>query len=274
MALNETKLLNAVGAKAARPASEDEIRAAGAAPGYASPVGLRDVLVVVDDLIPRAPNLVAGANETGFHLRHVNYGRDYSADIIADIAAADAGDGCPSCGRPLRAVRGVETGNIFKLGTHFSEALDATFDTEDGERRPVVMGSYGIGLGRMLACIAEEYNDEYGLCWPVTVAPYSVHIVQMRGCEAVAEELYDDLRQAGIDVLLDDRDERPGVKFNDADLIGVPLRLTVGKRALNQGGVELKLRTEAERELVLLDDVAPTVKKRLDELAAALTPDA
>ena len=262
MELNETKLVNAVGAKNLRPAEEAEIIASGAVPGYASPVGLKNILVVVDDLIPGSPNLVAGANEDGYHFINVNYKRDYKADIVADIAAAQDGDACPNCGAAMRAVRGIEVGNIFKLGTWYSEAVGATFQDADGSEKPVVMGSYGIGSGRLLASIVEEYNDKYGLIMPISVAPYEVHLVELVGAKdesdkvrEIAGQLYNDLREAGLEVLFDDRDESPGVKFNDADLIGVPLRITVGNRALKEGGVEVKLRHQSDKNLVPLDKV-------------------
>ncbi len=254
MEVNETKLANAIGAKELRPARDEEIRATGAEPGYASPVGLKDVLVVVDDMIPQSPNLVAGANEAGYHLLNVNYSRDYEAQIVADIAAAREGDACPNCGHPLRTTRGVEVGNIFKLGTRFSDALGATFLDAEGLKKPVIMGSYGIGIGRLLACITEEHHDESGLTWPISVAPYHVHLVTLavEGTEArrVADDLYTALEADEIEVLYDDRDERPGVKFNDADLIGIPLRVTIGERSLAKGGVELKHRTEKDSEIV------------------------
>jgi len=262
MDLNETKLTNALGAKSLRPAEEEEISASGAVPGYASPVGLKDIIVVVDDLIPGSPNLVAGANEEGYHFKNVNYDRDFTADIVTDIAAARDGDSCPNCGAAMRAVRGIEVGNIFKLGTWYSEAVGATYQDANGEEKPVVMGSYGIGSGRLLASIAEEFNDDYGLILPITVAPYQVHLVELAGkkdqrqrVHDIAEKLYHDLQAEGIEVLFDDRDESPGVKFNDADLIGIPLRLTVGHRALNEGGVEAKLRSESEKSLIPLDQV-------------------
>ncbi|GIX48400.1 MAG: proline--tRNA ligase [Candidatus Tectimicrobiota bacterium] len=248
MELNETKLANAIGATHLRPAREEEIRAIGAEPGYASPVGLelKDVLVVVDDLIPQSPNLVAGANEPGYHLLHTNYGRDYQATLVADITAAQEGDACLKCGAPLRTARGVEVGNIFKLGTRYSEKLGATFLDRDGTEKPIVMGSYGIGSGRLLACIVEEHHDERGICFPITVAPYHVYCVVMSPrapeVEQVAEQLYREAWAQGIEVLLDDRDTTAGVKFNDADLIGLPLRLTVSARSLAAGGVELKHR--------------------------------
>jgi prolyl-tRNA synthetase len=278
MDLNETKLANALGAKALRPAEEDEIRAVGAVPGYASPLGLEEVLTVVDDLIPDTPNLVAGANEEGYHYLNVNYGRDYQAEIITDIAAARDGDACPQCGEPLEAVRGIEVGNIFKLGTWYSEAVGASFQDAEGSEKPVVMGSYGIGSGRLLASIVEEYHDEYGMILPITVAPYEIHLVSLEGgksasgeVKTVADRVYQELREADLEVLYDDRDESPGVKFNDADLIGIPVRLTIGSRSLEKGGVELKLRDEKERQLiqtgVLVERVRDIVKGLYEEIA-------
>jgi prolyl-tRNA synthetase len=268
MELNETKLANAVKAKDLRPAREDEIRAVGAVPGYASPLGLKNILTIVDDALPASPNLVAGANEEGYHLLNTNYGRDYNADLVADLAAADEGAPCPNCGQPVRAVRGVETGNIFKLGTRYSDALGATFLDQDGKAKPVIMGSYGIGVGRLLACIAEEHHDEYGLTWPVTVAPYHVHLVTLPGGEAegAATRLYDELRAAGIEVLFDDRNERPGVKFMDADLIGLPLRITLGEKSLKKGGAELKRRNSKESVITPLDKTVEKVRLEIREL--------
>lgn len=264
--VNETKLANAVGAKDLRPATEAEITAVGAVPGYASPIGLKDVLIVVDDTILSSPNLVAGANETGYHLRNVNYLRDYKADVVTDIAAAQEGDACPQCGAALRAVRGVEIGNIFKLGTRYSKKVNCLFLDQDGEEKPIIMGSYGIGSGRLLACIAEEHHDENGLQWPVTVAPYQVHLIALaeKGREDemanLATNLYHDLLAEGIEVLFDDREEKPGVKFKDADLIGLPLRVTVSPRALEQGGVELKHRNSQQRLIVPLDHAVSVVQ--------------
>lgn len=270
MEVNETKLANAVAARALRPAVEAEIRAVGATPGYASPVGLKDVLVIVDDLVPVAPNLVAGANEEGYHLLNVNYGRDYSAAIVTDIAAAREGDPCPECGAALRAARGVEVGNIFQLGTRYTDALGATYLDSEGKARPVVMGSYGIGSGRLLACIAEEHHDEFGLIWPVTVAPYHVHLIGMPGAEAEAEALYAALWAAGIETLYDDRADTAGVKFNDADLIGLPIRLTLGKRSLKEGGVEFKRRDRAEKSIVPLDRAIERIRQELAALEAEI----
>jgi prolyl-tRNA synthetase len=275
MEVNETKLAHAVNAQSLRPATEAEIRAVGAVPGYASPVGLKNALVIVDDAIPLSPNLVAGANEDGFHLMNTNFGRDYQADRVVDIAAAQEGGACPACGFPLQAVRGVEVGNIFKLGTHYSEVMGCTYLDASGQSHPVVMGSYGIGIGRLMACIAEEHHDEYGLIWPVSVAPYPLHLVALAGKGSadtlnIAEQLYADLHSAGIETLYDDRSESPGVKFNDADLIGLPIRLTVSERALKAGGVELKRRDLAEREVVPLNQAIERVQKEIATLQAQI----
>ncbi|HEX9885272.1 MAG TPA: proline--tRNA ligase [Longimicrobiales bacterium] len=268
MELSETKLRNAVGARDLRPATDEEIRAAGAVPGYASPVGIEGVTVVVDDLVKDSPNLVAGANEEGWHLLHVNFGRDFGADLVTDLVAADEGLGCPDCGEPLHTRRGVEVGNIFKLGTRYTEALGCRYLDADGRERPVWMGSYGIGSGRLLACIAEEHHDEDGLVWPMAVAPYQVHIVSLAGGDAEAERLYASLADGGWDVLWDDRNESAGVKFKDADLLGVPIRLTVSGRSLEKGGVELKLRRDSERRIVALADVGAEIEAVVSALEA------
>jgi prolyl-tRNA synthetase len=265
MGLNETKLATAVGASELRPALPEEIRAVGAEPGYGSPLGVTGALVVVDDAIVASPNLVAGANEEGFHFVHVNHGRDFEADVVADLASAEDGSPCPDCGAAMRAERGVEVGNIFKLGTRYSEALGAGFLDGDGERKPVVMGSYGIGVGRLLACIAEEHRDEDGLVWPVSVAPYHVHLVAAEAGEK-ADGIYEDLGSSGVEVLYDDRRESLGAKFKDADLIGLPLRLTLTPRSLQRGGVEVKARDDAESRIVPVDDVVEAVRSMLADL--------
>ncbi len=297
MELNETKLANAIHARDLRPATEEQIKAIGAVPGFASPIGLpplplglrsvpvraegQEVRVVVDDSISASPNLVAGANESDYHLLNTNYPRDYSADIVTDIAAADEGHACPDCGKPLKAARGVEVGNIFKLGTRYSDSLGCTFLDKDGQTKPVIMGSYGIGVGRLLACVAEEHHDDHGLVWPVTVAPYQVHLVLLHGkgtpqAGETADNLYADLQTAGIEVLYDDRDESPGVKFNDADLIGLPIRLTVSERALAQGGVEMKLRSQQEKSILPLDAITARIRSELaglaDKISATVLP--
>ena len=270
--LNETKLANAVGADALRPAREEEILASGAEPGYASPVGLEGVLVVADDAVPGSPNLVAGANEEGFHLLNVNPGRDFEADVVADIAAARHGSGCPgeACGAPMRAERGVEVGNIFKLGTRYSEPFGVYFLDDDGRRKPVVMGSYGIGVGRLLACVAEEHHDADGLVWPISVAPYQVHLVAAD--EEAGAGLYEALRAAGVEVLYDDRQESLGTKFKDADLIGAPIRLTITPRSLRNGGVEIKLRREDKSRIVPVEKTVTEARRNIAELQEKIHP--
>jgi prolyl-tRNA synthetase len=274
MDLNETKLSNAIKTKELRPAHDEEIEEIGAVPGFASPIGLKDVLVVVDDLVAKSPNLVAGANKVDYHLLNVNYGRDYEATIVADIVSAEAGFACSQCGSPLRETRGVEVGNIFKLGTKYTEALGANFLDKNGKSHPVIMGSYGIGSGRLLACIAEEHHDEQGLIWPITAAPYHVHLVGLKGVESEADKIYEDLNNAGFEVLYDDRKETPGVKFNDADLIGIPIRVTVGARSLENGLVELKIRREDERKQIplesLIEDIKATKNQLEEEIGTSL----
>jgi len=275
MALNETKLVNALATagkgmvKGLRPADDAEIKVSGACPGYASPIGIRReaVWVVADDLVTRSRNLVAGANEGGYHLRHTNYGRDYTADIVADLALAEDGAPCPHCAGKLEASRGVEVGNILKLGSRYTDALGASFLDEDGQPQSILMGSYGIGVGRLMACIAEEHQDELGLVWPLSVAPYPVHLVVLGSkdgsAEAAAEGLYQDLIDVGLEPLFDDRDERAGVKFNDADLIGIPLRVTVSSRSLQSGGYEFKRRGEEDRWIVPVETALSVI---MDEL--------
>lgn len=266
--LNETKLARVTGATGLRPATAEEITRVGAVPGYASPVGIdrHGVVVVIDELVAAAAGLVAGANRAGYHLTGVRHGRDYRADVVADIVVAEAGDACSVCGASLRAVRGVEVGNTFKLGTRYSETMDARFVDERGDRRPFVMGSYGIGPGRLLACVAQVHRDEHGLVWPAAVAPFAVEVVAVGGhsapsVTALAEELYRNLRAEGHDVLLDDRNERPGVAFADADLIGAPWRVTVGRRALEDGSVEMKRRAGGGVLTVPMSEVGATLRR-------------
>lgn len=270
MDVNERKLANVVGAAELLPANATELAAAGVVAGYASPIGVHGVTVVVDELVARAPNLVAGANRAGYHLLNTNYGRDYGADVVADIAAVYAGAPCPRCGGPLRLVRAIELGHTFKLGTRYSTALGATFLDEQGRAQAIVMASYGIGVGRLIAAIAEVHHDERGLIWPASVAPFQVYLIgldlQLEPVRAAAEEIYRQLLAAGIETLYDDRPEHAGVKFNDADLLGMPVRLTLGRRSVQQEAVELKLRAEGNVRLVSLPDAVTQVGKLLRDL--------
>ncbi len=259
--VNETKLANTVKAvRGLRPATGDEIRAAGMEPGYGSPVGAHDTVVVMDALAARSPNLVAGANRPGFHLRNVNAGRDFTPEVTGDIAGVREGDPCPQCAEPVRLAQGIEVGNIFKLGTDFTVALNATFLAEDGSRHHPVMGSYGIGLGRALACIVEAHHDEKGISWPVEVAPYRAHLVAIgaqrdAAVGEAAEALYRHLTDAGVSVLYDDRDESPGVKFTDAEMLGMPTIVTMSPRSLAAGGAEVTDRASGERSVKPIDEV-------------------
>lgn len=252
--VNELKLRAAAKVSALNPATIEQIVAAGAVPGYASPVGLAvatdsqpqsGVYVIADPSVVAAGPLVAGANHAGYHLRNVVYGRDWQATTLADIATVRAGDPCVRCATPLTFERGVEIGHIFKLGTRFSVALGAQYLAQDGSARPVVMGSYGIGVERLLQIIIEQHHDNAGIVWPAAVAPFDAHLVRLgkgAAMHSAADALYNELTAAGIRVLYDDRDESAGVKFNDADLLGLPVRLLVSERLLATDEIELKPR--------------------------------
>ena len=259
--VNETKLVNVLKAAGGlRPAQVDEIRARGMEAGYGSPIGARDAVVVVDELAARSPNLVAGANRVGWHVRNVNLGRDYTADLVAEIANAREGDPCPRCGAPVVLRKGIEVGNIFKLGTDFTVPLGATYLGEDGREHPIVMGSYGIGLGRNLACVVEAHHDAKGIVWPAEVAPYPAHLVSI-GAKTeprvgeIARGLHDRAAAAGRELLWDDRDESPGVKLTDAELLGMPWIVTISPRSLAAGGAEVTERASGERSIRPLADV-------------------
>ncbi|MFA7501856.1 MAG: proline--tRNA ligase [Anaerovoracaceae bacterium] len=265
--LNMTKLVNALGVPefAVEFADEEAMHeATGSVGGYTGPVGLHDCTIVVDSELIEAKNMCAGACKEGYHLLNVNYGRDYKADIIADLKLLQEGDPCPVCGTPVKAARGIEVGQVFKLGTKYSESMGAYYKDENMEDRLIVMGCYGIGVTRTLAAVVEQHHDEDGIIWPVSVAPYHAMIVLVNGRDAeqtaLAESLYAELTNAGVEACLDDRAERPGVKFKDADLLGFPVRITVGKKATD-GLVEWKLRREKDFvELSAEDAIARTVE--------------
>jgi prolyl-tRNA synthetase len=250
--LEEAKLLAAVGSEL-RPSTEDEIRTAfGADPGSIGPVGF-DGEVIADEAL-RNGQFVAGANRTGWHLRGVAHGRDYAARF-ADIRTPHEGDTCPSCGGALRFQTAVEVGHIFKLGRRYSVPLGATFLDENGREQPLVMGSYGIGLARIMAAAVEQKHDEHGICWPRPLAPYDVHLVALAGLEDQAGDAAERLSGAGLDVLLDDRDLRAGEKFADADLIGLPVRVTMGKRTLEDGKVDVRERATGDERRVEVAEI-------------------
>ena len=220
---------------------------------------LHDCKIVVDSELPGLKNLCAGACEVDHHYINVNYGRDYTGDIITDLKTLKEGDTCPICGSPVKHARGVEVGQIFKLGTKYSEPMGAVYKDENQQEKPIWMGCYGIGISRTFQAIIDmpENHDDWGIIWPMSVAPYHVIITEVKPGDAVQDEvsqkIYDELTRAGVEVLWDDRDERPGVKFKDADLIGIPVRITVGKKA-PEGIVEYKLRREADRQDMTVDE--------------------
>ena len=266
--VNDVKLKNALQSRDLRLAEDDEIKAAGLVAGSASAIGLSGIKRVADVSITNGNNFVVGANKPDTHFQGANYPRDFQADIVTDIALAQPGQLCPRCGHILESIKGIEVGHIFKLGTFFSEALGAEFLDSEGQQHPIMMGCYGIGVGRLLAAVVEQNNDENGIVFPAPVAPYQAHLVGLNlSNQEVAEasdKLYKELEADGIEVLYDDReDAAAGVKFNDADLLGLPVRLVVSPRNLKAGVVEVKGRAESEAGSVPLDGVVAEVRKRL-----------
>ena len=258
--VNETKLKNAVGATELWFSTDEELQRYGLVAGYASPIDVKGVKVVVDDSVASTTNLVAGANKPGYHLKNMNFPRDFKADIVTDISMAREGMSCVHCGGKLTEKRGIEVGNIFKLGTKYSETMNATYLSQKGRPELLFMGCYGIGLGRLLASIVETNHDKDGIIWPPTVAPYQIHLMYIGKGDEVrqrTESLYTHLRAQGYEVLYDDRQESPGVKFKEADLLGMPVRFTISQRTLETNSVEVKHRTEQEKDLVKLDELDP-----------------
>ena len=270
--VNEVKLANALGGVNLRAATEAEIKSIGAEPGYASPIGLdvaKDmegdgVLVIADTSMHNGGNYVFGANEAEYHYTGANYPRDFAVTQIADIAEADTGHICGNCGKgTLHSRIAIEAGHCFKLGTRYSLPTNTTALGPDGKPKHVYMGSYGIGLDRLMAIIVEQYHDENGIIWPKSVAPYDVHLMNLGKEEepkALCDQIYKDLQKAGFSVLYDDRKANPGVKFKDADLMGMPIRISIGKRSLQNGGAEVKLRSADEREIVAVDNLIAHVE--------------
>ena len=262
--LQEQKLLDETGAVEVRPGHSEEIRELlGADAGSLGAVGVDGPRILADLQLAERTNMVTGANLDEYHLRGVDLGRDIAVTEWMDLRTVVAGEGCPVCGEPLEVLRGIESGHIFKLGTKFSEALGATVLDADGASVPLVMGSYGIGVERNLAAAVEMNHDDQGIKWPVAIAPYEVVITVVKPDDddtmTVADRLYDDMRTAGLDVLIDDRAERPGVKFTDAELIGIPFRVTVGPRGLAEGIVELAVRASGERSELAIETAADAV---------------
>jgi len=266
--VNEVKLKNFLHANELRLATDDEVSAAGLVSGSASAVGLTGIKRVADPSVTMGSNFVVGANKPDSHLRGANYPRDFQADILTDIALAEPGQLCLRCGRVLESIRGIEVGHIFKLGTFFSESMGALFLDKEGQQQPITMGCYGIGVGRLLAAAIEQNHDERGIVFPTPVAPYQVHLVGLNLADeevsAAADQLYADLWKQGIEVLYDDRqDQAAGVKLNDADLLGMPVRLVVSPRNLKNGVVEVKGRREEQAATVPADQVVDAVRQQL-----------
>jgi prolyl-tRNA synthetase len=270
LAINEAKLARALRTAHFHLATDEELRAHGVFPGFVSPVGLKGAYILVDDSVREDTEYIAGANQPDAHLRHAQLGRDFSAEEVADIAAAREGDSCPRCGGALHAERGIEEGHTFKLGTKYTAAMGATYLGADGQERPIIMGCYGIGVDRLIASVVEQSHDDRGIVWPKAIAPFQVQLVALGmddpALAAYAESAYEELNRAGLEVLFDDREDTPGVKFNDADLIGTPLRLTVSQRTMRENQVELKPRTEKQFSLLPRPEL---VQRVADALSAA-----
>jgi len=266
--VNEVKLLHFLGLGELKFANDEQFEAARAVPGYTGPLGLHGTRIVADLSVTDGMDFIAGANKDNFHIKNLVPGRDFVIKERTDLGAVQEGDECLQCGHPLSLERGIEVGHVFKLGTKYAQALGATYLDANGEEKVIIMGSYGIGIGRLVAAIIEEHHDDKGIIWPASVAPYQVQLVGLNSdtaeIKAAAEELYERLTRAGIEVLYDDREESAGVKFNDADLIGLPWRLTISARTLKNNAVEFKSRAEAEAFLIPLSEAVEEVKRRLE----------
>ncbi|NME83976.1 proline--tRNA ligase [Clostridium sp. SM-530-WT-3G] len=266
--INEVKVTNAIGeVNSLELASNEEVQnATNAVVGFAGPIGIKVDILLVDEEVANMYNFIVGANKTGYHIDNVNYGRDFEG-TVGDFRNVTAGEKCPDCGGTVTIARGTEVGHIFKLGTKYSEAMNANFIDEDGKEKPFVMGCYGIGVTRTMASIIEQHHDENGIIWPLAVAPYHVSVIPVNVKDEeqvrVANELYDELISMGVEALLDDRNERAGVKFKDSELMGIPMRVTVGKK-IGDGEVEFKLR-DGEMEVVKISDVCNIVKGEFEK---------
>ncbi|HJX03743.1 MAG TPA: proline--tRNA ligase [Dehalococcoidia bacterium] len=262
--VNETKLKNMLKCAELRLAGDAEVAAAGLVAGAASPVGLHGFKIVADESVRSGGNFVAGANKPDTHIKNVNYSRDFKADILGDIATAAAGDECIRCHGSLQFKNGIEVGHVFKLGTFLSQRFSAAYLDANGNPQPIYMGCYGIGLGRLMAAAVEQNHDDKGIIWPLAIAPYSLHLCVLKpddaGVMQRAETVYEELCYSGLEVLFDDRNESAGIKFNDADLIGIPLRLTISPRTLQSDSIEIKWRAEKEARLLPLAELVEHLK--------------
>lgn len=271
--VNEIKVINTVGVNEVEMAEESLLAAAGTVGGYMGPVGIdsEKTIVVVDSTVMKMHNICCGANKEGYHLLNVNPGRDFTPTYVADIRLIQEGDPCPHCGGKVSKARGIEVGQVFKLFTKYSEAMHATFLDENGKEKPMVMGCYGVGVSRTMAAAIEQNNDKDGMIWPVAIAPYEVLVVPVNTKDEAstqkAEAIYEELKKAGVEAVIDDRNERPGVKFKDADLIGYPLRVVVGPKTLAEGKLEVKVRRTGEVQMLPIDsDYIGAIKELLAKL--------
>ncbi|MEK6264447.1 MAG: proline--tRNA ligase [Clostridium sp.] len=263
--VNETKVKNAIGGARSFEMADAEtvMSSTSAAVGFAGPIGIACDVLLVDSEVSNMFNFIIGANDTGYHYENANYGKDFEG-VVGDYREVSEGDKCPRCGEPITIARGVEVGHIFKLGTKYSEAMGATFIGKDQKKQPLVMGCYGIGINRTMAAIIEQHHDENGIKWPMSVAPYQVVVVPVsikdENQMKIAEEIYNDMKSLGVEVLMDDRNERVGVKFKDLDLIGIPIRITVGKKSA-EGKIEFKLRNEIDNEILETSSIIDRVRE-------------
>jgi prolyl-tRNA synthetase len=267
--VNEIKLKNALHCQELRLATDAEVKEQGIVAGSASPVGLKGIMVVADDSVNSGTNFIAGGNKPDLHIKNVNYPRDFHADIVADIGLAEAGSRCAKCNSKFGAVRGIEVGHIFVLGTIYSTKLGANYIDAAGVSHPIVMGCYGLGLSRLLAAAIEQHHDDKGIIWPMPIAPYQVYLCPLyrEGTKVAetAEKINVELEAAGLEVLFDDRLESPGIKFNDADLYGIPLRITISPRTLEKNSVEVKWRAEKEAKIMPIEGIASVIKQMVSE---------
>ncbi len=267
---NEVKLKDIFAGNEAVLANEEEVKKITAAlSGFSGPIGLK-IDIIADNSLKGMSNFVVGGNKKDIHLLNVNIGRDFKIKQFADIANVEDGDPCPLCDKGhLKIDRGIELGHIFKLGTKYSESMQANYTDAEGVERPMVMGCYGIGVGRTMAATIEQNYDENGIVWPIPRAPFKATVIPLNtnheGIMEAAERLYKELTDLGIETLLDDREDRAGAKFKDADLLGIPIHLIIGERGLNEGKIELKLRVDGSKEMVLVDDTAARVKAIIAE---------
>ncbi len=267
--LSITKLRKILDADTIELATPEVIQKVTGGPmGFSGPVGLKNIKIIADKSVRNIKNAVTGANKKDFHIKGVNPGRDFEADVYGDIRVAKDGDPCPKSNGTLKSSRGIEVGHVFKLGTKYSEAMGAVYTDENGKEKPIIMGCYGIGIGRTVAAAIEQNNDEFGIKFPAAIAPFEVTLLPLNlkqdDVRTVAEDLYQKLKDKGVDILIDDRTESAGIKFKDADLLGIPFQITIGSRGLKENSVEIKDRMTSHKEKVAIDEVITKIESLLN----------